>query len=29
LGKKEAYIKIASPCFKDSAVYLNKFSQAQ
>lgn len=29
LGKKEAYIKIASPCFNDSAVYLNKFSQAQ
>ena len=29
MGKKEAYIKIASPCFADSAVYLNKFSQAQ
>ena len=29
LGKKEAYVKIVSPCFADSAVYLHKFSQAQ
>lgn len=29
LGKKEAYVKIVSPCFADSAVYLNKFSQSK
>jgi hypothetical protein len=29
LGKKDAYVKISSPCFADSSVYLNKFSKAQ
>jgi hypothetical protein len=29
IGKKDSYVKISSPCFADSSVYLNKFSKAQ
>lgn len=27
LGRKEAYIRITSPCFRDTSVYLNEFKQ--
>lgn len=29
LGRKDSYIKITSPCFPDTSVYLNEFKQAK